>query len=423
MRRFLVFSGWLFLAGGVGLGSWYFLGENALQARLATLKAKGQPTTASEVNAYYAVPKGVTDSTALWTNAIIFVEAANLSARGNSLPYLGEGPTPVPPPGQPWPQLNESRALVASLQRELQLIHKAADAGGQVRFPIDCAAGVNTLLPNTQKARQIVRLLALDADVCAHDGRSDQALKDVRAIYALSNAMRGEPFVISQLVRIALQGVGTESVQRLLPRCEWTDEDLASLQEVIRSAQIKDEMAFAFGGERANCLTAINSMPLGPFAQPNSMETLNYFDRSLEGLNGSWPDALKRHQELNAELKSLAGNAISRVRLMGMLLLLPALQTSVNAGMRAEARQSCTVLAIAAQRYRLKTGHLPETLAEISDPESQFVDPYDNQPLRFQSNATRIVIYSIGENQNDDGGQVTDSKGQLPPDLGISIEK
>jgi hypothetical protein len=55
--------------------------------------------------------------------------------------------------------------------------------------------------------------------------------------------------------------------------------------------------------------------------------------------------------------------------------------------------------ALAIERYRLTTGHLPDKFTD-----SALVDPFDGQPLRYKKLAKGYVVYSIGEDGKDDGG-------------------
>ena len=77
--------------------------------------------------------------------------------------------------------------------------------------------------------------------------------------------MRGEPCLISQLMRITFHSLGCYDVESLLPYCQWNDAELESLQSAIWLAQFKDELSNALCGERACCLTALDDMTLGPF--------------------------------------------------------------------------------------------------------------------------------------------------------------
>jgi hypothetical protein len=419
------------LTGLVAAGCLLLLRMSELDSQLNELRAKGLPTTAREVNDFYIVPDGVTDTTDLWVAAIDTVQAANLSKRGKTLPFIGEGPRPVPPPGEAWAELEASRALLSGLDAELKVIWRAAAAGGQARYPVDFSGGINTLLPLIQDSRQVARLLTLDAHVSAHDGDTARVLQDLQAIFALSDSLRGEPCLISQLVRIAIHAIGCNAVERLLPHCQWSDTELQSLQAAIGSARFKDEMSNALCGERATCLSALNTTAIGPFRQSNKLETLRLFEGSIEGFSGSWSEAIQRQRELAAEIKKLAAGKLSRLSMWAVLNLLPALDAASIAGARATARQKCAIVAIAAQRYRLKHDRFPTSLAEIDDTllgvssnrAAQLTDPFNGNPLRYKMEDTRIVIYSVGRNEKDDGGDVDFDQPPPPLDFGFTLKR
>ncbi|HXE42262.1 MAG TPA: hypothetical protein VN516_04475, partial [Candidatus Baltobacteraceae bacterium] len=73
----------------------------------------------------------------------------------------------------------------------------------------------------------------------------------------------------------------------------------------------------------------------------------------------------------------------------------------------AEVAKSVTTTAIAIKRYQLQHNKLPDTLDKLM-PEflaAVPLDPIDGQPLRYRPNADgRFLLYSIGENGKDDGG-------------------
>lgn len=418
-------------------GLWYY-GLTVLDENIAALRAQGMPTDATEMNAFYVVPEGVTDTTSLWVHVIRAVQSANLGTRGNTLPILGSSPSPVPLPGETWAELDASRALLAEVEAELTAIRQASAVGGQVRFPIDLSAGFNTMIPLTQETRQVARVLSLDAYVSAHDGKGARAIEDVKGIFALSNAMRGEPILISQLVRIAIFAVGCDTAVRLMPHCAWSDDDLKSLQSTTRSAQFKEEMARAFCGERAMCISGLDSMPLGPMRQTNARAMLERFQLSIDSFSGSWPEVLERQQVLGDELVTMAkSGVVNRVRMAGVLELAPAILQASIAGARADARQKYLAVATAIERFRLKHNRVPETLAEIEDliadgvpPGTEFplLDPFDGKPLRYRVEDKRILIYSVGDDKKDNGGDVEQVELPGQPvhqarDLGISIER
>ena len=55
--------------------------------------------------------------------------------------------------------------------------------------------------------------------------------------------------------------------------------------------------------------------------------------------------------------------------------------------------------ALAIERYRLTTARLPDKLADSTP-----LDPFTGQPLRYKKLAKGYVVYSVGEDGKDDGG-------------------
>jgi hypothetical protein len=73
---------------------------------------------------------------------------------------------------------------------------------------------------------------------------------------------------------------------------------------------------------------------------------------------------------------------------------------------RATARNRCAIAGVAAERYRLRHGELPEELDQLV---GEFLpevpeDPFDGGPLRYIRRDGEAVIYSIGPNEVDEGG-------------------
>ncbi|HTX22942.1 MAG TPA: hypothetical protein VMD27_13920 [Candidatus Aquilonibacter sp.] len=97
--------------------------------------------------------------------------------------------------------------------------------------------------------------------------------------------------------------------------------------------------------------------------------------------------------------------------------------TIIRTTMRAEATKRIVITAIALKRFQLQHGNYPENLSELT-PEfltTVPLDPVDGQPLRYHRNANgTYLLYSIGENGVDDGGNpslekdVTDSNQYWP---------
>ena len=88
------------------------------------------------------------------------------------------------------------------------------------------------------------------------------------------------------------------------------------------------------------------------------------------------------------------------------------LSNTLLKALRIETARRIVVTAIALKRYQLRHGKLPETLNELA-PEffrSVPIDPFDGNPLRYHASADgTYLLYSVGEDGKDDGGDPTNT--------------
>src|SRR5262249_49309120 len=81
----------------------------------------------------------------------------------------------------------------------------------------------------------------------------------------------------------------------------------------------------------------------------------------------------------------------------------------VYSSLRTRALLRCATVALAAERHRINRGEWPRVLADLV-PEhlaSVPLDPFDAAPLRYRRTDTGAVIYSVGSDGRDDGGDAT----------------
>ncbi|WP_417848517.1 hypothetical protein [Thalassoglobus sp.] len=409
----------------------FLLRGGTLGAKLAEIREKGLPTSPSELNDYYAVPAGVADRTDAWQKVFDLLENADLENRGQALPYIGNGPSPIPPPGEEWDQLAASRKFLAEFEKEIAAIHEAGAETGQIRLPIDFTVGDPFQFEMSKQPRIIARLLSLDAHVSTHDGHSERTLNDIHSIFAISDALQGEVILISHLLRNAFHAMGISVMEEVLSHNAWDDEDLAALQESIRRANFRDELIFALHGERAISLKLIDMISFGPFRSSSKIELIRLTDRTVSGVEESWIAGIDRQKEIAAENTANRGKAMSGLKYQAVFALAPAYEQTVLSGARATARQRCAIVALAAKRHQLRHGSFPGSLQEIDKDligpsqqvEELLTDPFDGKPLRWISEDTRLLVYSLGTDLEDDGGNTIDTDEASAPDVGFWIDK
>ncbi len=91
-----------------------------------------------------------------------------------------------------------------------------------------------------------------------------------------------------------------------------------------------------------------------------------------------------------------------------------------NKVMRIEAAKQMTVTAIALKRYQLKNGKYPASLDSLVPGlvAAVPVDPVNGEPLHYRLNSDgTFLLYSVGENGVDDGGNPSLEKGTTSASL------
>lgn len=398
----------------------------SVNQKLDELRAAGLPTNTSELNDFYVVPEGQTDTTEIWMAAIRSVAVLVEEPAAERLPFIGRGEPPVAT--EDWPELSAAREFLASATDQLALIHEAASAGGAVRFPVDFSAGVATDLPNTELSRSVVRLLVLDAHVNARGGNAEIALQDIIAVFTLSDILQSEPSLLSQLFRLANYSTGCHAVQNILPVCDWNDSQLARLQSAISIADFKHSLQNAMLGERAIVLSAIDESPLMFLHPSNKKQALELFERTTEAADLSWSQSIEHHKNVAAVQSK---NKTGWIRLSTLVadLLAPATARVTTSMTRAAGKQNSAITAIAVVRYRLQNGSLPEVLTALvpeqfpagTAPLSQWMtDPFNDETLRYSKSDKAVTIYSVGSNRTDDDGDL-EAERATPLDVGVRL--
>jgi type II secretory pathway pseudopilin PulG len=94
-------------------------------------------------------------------------------------------------------------------------------------------------------------------------------------------------------------------------------------------------------------------------------------------------------------------------------MLLPALDKVVIKAGRCDAKIRAAQAALAVERYRLANDKLPTQLSDLVPGFLPAVpsDPFDGKPLRYKTLAKGYVVYSVGDDREDNGGAEKDSKG------------
>lgn len=221
-------------------------------------------------------------------------------------------------------------------------------------------------------------------------------------------------------MRIAIDGMFREQLERLFSAVEFTDADLARLRADLQRAQYQGGLLQAMYGERVIGLATIqnptkavgNEAPLfSRLRLIHGNDTRCYLECMelvVAKAKLPLPQAFAGIKQLDADLAatmgassplSPAGNPMTK-------LLMPSLTGVLTAATRGTASNETADAALAVEQYRRRYGKLPEQLDDLMPEFLQAVpdDAFDGQPLRYIVGADGYVVYSVGQDLIDQGG-------------------
>ncbi len=331
----------------------------------------------------------------------------------------------------------------------------AAAARPQARFWINYDAGFAMLLPHLVRVKAGCQYLALHASAALQAGDRQTAIEDVKLMFRLLDSIRGEPILISHLVRMAAMQLALGPVWEGLADRRWSETDLRTIAGELGKVDFLADYHFAMRGERACDVWAVDyvrragiqalgeTVEQDPSARPTEWEKslgrtffrlmpAGWFDQnklSLCTLQENCflaavdleqrmipPARIQQSSAVLSQLKSSPYGLLAR-------LLLPALTRSAERCARAQTAADLARVACALEQYRLARGQFPEALDALAPAyiEKLPQDVINGRPLNYRRTEDgQFVLYSVGWNESDDGGRIelTKSGSTVDPDKG-----
>jgi muramidase (phage lysozyme) len=329
-------------------------------------------------------------------------------------------------------------ALLIELRENLKGLNGALAATSGLstltegRYPVNWKQDLlATLLPHSQDARAVAGMLRVSATIQTHEGDLAGALTSCRAALNVGRSLGDDPMLISLLVRIVCTQHAVGGVERALAHGQASDSELANVQDLFQMEAREGEtiLLTRVRGERAAWHRYADVVQSGDGLEDHSMLDLRsnpFFFWLYISINLRYGQALA--VELLTEACEIAKQPLSqqrerwhewqdRVEEMGRekkphqayaVLLMPALVKIYSAHGKGQALLRCAITAIAAERYRLASGHWPETLEALLPmylPEIP-LDPFVQNALRYRRVDDGVIIYSVGPDGEDNDGNL-----------------
>lgn len=323
---------------------------------------------------------------------------------------------------------------------------------------------INTLLPTIQNQRLFCRLAMMEEARLLSEGKTDEARQWARASFRSGGHTTYRGCLIQSLVGTAIHAVSCDGL------IKWSE------QPTVTSAELKQALADARSDYglyespsnvlKVEYIAMQNSFrsrnwlqlmgPLGPNSNSPSVMRMGYwvigepdltmrlFRQTLANQIQEIDKPVTKRRKMAASksaylfdpdptVKPLPGQVsparidIANRRSLFFRLLSPAIHQYDIATQRQIARQAALELALAAQAFRRDHGEFPEKAADLVPQylPSIPLDPWDltGGAMNYRRDeAGHGVVWSVGDDQRDDGGDVINPKNGRSPDVGYVLE-
>jgi hypothetical protein len=340
---------------------------------------------------------------------------------------FGQRKTGVGWPVAPEPQEPAADILLALTKFSPQLDElRQASARPYSRFPLHYQDLEGTIVSHLPLLKNATALLQLRSAAQLALGKNQEAIADVRLAFFCADAIKTEPFMVSQMVRNRILMMTLQPVWEGLRTRQWSEQNLRELQQCLSGFDLLSEYKRAHKADCAFLAGYIESAPDDPgfvwwhdnvtFSAPefwrwlprgwfyqNEITAARFYQEKV------LVDLMPEQQRVFPNLSLTNSTLLAAVPSTPYSFLFNDLgivfspqnpvqtQTSINL-----ARIACGL-----ERRRLARGHFPESLdALVPD----FLDklPHDiinGSPLHYRLlDNGQFILYSVGWNEKDDGG-------------------
>jgi hypothetical protein len=345
----------------------------------------------------------------------------------------------------PQERLNEHQ--VRALRTELEKVARARD---EARKLADMPEGyyaitwhpdfLTTSPPGIDEAPEVARLLAADALLRAQDNDADGAVRSLQAAVNAGRSLGDLPMAVAQLVRVNTVASAVSRLERVLAQGEPSPGGLKELHGLLEEEDRHPTVLVLARGERAADDAFMGFLESGHLSTPNiralgagdlsdplwvlylpgglkkeHAALLRHMTRLVEAARLPESERQKRLEELDAAPREsvLVAHMAPGMTKLGRRC------SSLHAQLR------CAILMLAAERSRRDHGRWPGAAAALVDAgylREVPTDPYDGRALRLRRLPDGLVIYAVGPDGQDDGGNL-DRTMKLGPgtDLGFRV--
>lgn len=299
-------------------------------------------------------------------------------------------------------------------------------------WDISLAADVySTDIVSIAPVRDVARLVTADCERSLADNDSGEAIERIEVLFNIGNSVRDEPILVSQFVYAAVWAMTYAELQSVFALSVLSSRQLDDLGSIInrnddpslfvRMVESDRAMSHIFFAKcESQGIDAKLTRMFGANLQTDVHAWLYWYllfdDHAcmikksnqwlLEARKPQSPtleQARRWEQDLEKTIRH--GPLVYRNLISGTLV--PSPRALAEHALAERAKIACARVAIAAERFRLQHDRWPSSLDElrIEFLSESPIDPFSQSPLHWAKHDEGIVIYSVGPDGVDNGGE------------------
>ena len=317
---------------------------------------------------------------------------------------------------------------------ELRSASQRPYARFNIRYDDDFVPAI--LLPHLAILKNAALIFQLRACAELALDRTDQAWADTKMALYLAEPFKDEPFLISKMVQLAIFRLSLQPIWEGLAEHKWSDAQLVEIEQCLAKLDLLADAALR--GERAASIRTIEqarnlgmldldssdrlpglfSLLLGGFFYQNQLNVTRMYQQFFV------PVVDAANQRIYPARAVANGEALYKAITGGFrpynlypAMLVPGITAAVTKFGFGQTRVNEAIVACALERYRLAQGQFPDSLEPLCPRFLQKM-PHDiitDAPLIYRRTPDgQFILYSVGWNEKDDGGQVMLTKAGQP---------
>ena len=269
------------------------------------------------------------------------------------------------------------------------------------------------------KMKSLQQTLTLRSCALLADGQKERAYTNTILQFRVMDGIANQPFLISFLVRVAMQHIGLQAVWEAIATHSWNESQLAAIQLILEKSDVLGNYRLAIRGER----NILASMITGPGSFESGNAVVGKIDKETSNPYLKLPKAFAFHSlvsmyQMYAVLLSFEpGKTEENHRLVENYkatrggwgyyhiladMMLPALDKAIFKVEKIQMDISLATAGCALERYRLADGHYPDSLQTLCPRFLAQVplDPMSGNPILYKKGSNgEVAVYSVGDDK------------------------